>query len=102
MVELSFDHYQDYDEMTDILQTFAKEFPDLSELYSIGQSTEGRNLCLKADVTLFAPATIKQNASNDDPCNWATRVSTVIVNGRIEFDDGKHTEELAGKMLRLN
>ena len=88
--------------MTDILQTFAREFPDLSELYSIGQSTEGRTLCLKADVIMFDPATIKKIASIDDPCNWATGVSTVIVNGRIEFDEGKHTEELAGKMLRLN
>jgi len=46
MADLRFDRYHDYDEMTDILHAFAKEFPDLSELYSIGQSTEGRELWL--------------------------------------------------------
>jgi len=57
---------------------------------------------MKADVTVFDPAIIKHNASYDDPCNWATGVSTVIVNGRIELDGGKYTGELAGKVLRLN
>jgi len=57
---------------------------------------------MKADVTVFDPATIKHNASYDDPCNWATGVSTVIVNGRVELDDSKYTGELGGKVLRLN
>ena len=46
MADLRFDRYHDYDEITDILHAFAKEFPDLSELNSIGQSTEGRELWL--------------------------------------------------------
>ena len=37
MADLSFDNYHGYDEMTDILHAFAEEYPDLSELYSIGQ-----------------------------------------------------------------
>jgi len=57
---------------------------------------------MKADVTVFDPATINHNASYDDPCNWATGISTVIVNGRVELDDGKYTGELGGKVLRLN
>ncbi len=36
MVDLRFDRYHNYDELTDILHAFAKEFPDISELYSIG------------------------------------------------------------------
>jgi murein tripeptide amidase MpaA len=46
MVDFCFDMYHGYDEMTDILHALAKEFPDLSEHYSIGQSTEGRELWL--------------------------------------------------------
>jgi len=46
MVELSFDHYHGYQETTDILHAFAKEYPGLTELYSIGESTEGRELWL--------------------------------------------------------
>ena len=57
---------------------------------------------MKADVTVFNPDTVKHNATYDDPCNWATGISTVIVNGRVELEGGKHTGELAGKVLRLN
>ncbi len=57
---------------------------------------------MKADVTVFDPSTVKHNATYDDPCNWATGISTVIVNGRVELEGGKHTGELAGRVLRLN
>ena len=57
---------------------------------------------MKADVTVFDPATIRHNATYDDPCNWATGVSTVIVNGEIEIEDGEYTGKLAGRVLRLN
>jgi len=46
MVEVSFDHYHGYDETTEILHEFAEEYPGLTELYSIGKSTEGRDLWL--------------------------------------------------------
>ena len=46
MIEWAFDHYHDYDEMAEILQALAEMHSDLSELYSIGQSTEGRELWL--------------------------------------------------------
>lgn len=57
---------------------------------------------MKADLTVFDPATIRHNATYDDPCNWATGVSTVIVNGQIELKDCEYTGKLAGKVLRLN
>ena len=57
---------------------------------------------MKADVTVFDPATIRHNATYDDPCNWATGVSTVIVNGQIEILDGEYTGSLSGRVLRLN
>ena len=46
MVDLTFDHYNGYDGMTEIIYTLAEEHPDLSELYSIVQSTDGRELWL--------------------------------------------------------
>ncbi len=46
MVDLRFDRYHNYDELTVILHAFAKEFPDIAELHSIGQSTDGRELWL--------------------------------------------------------
>jgi len=46
MAKLSFDHYHGYDEMTEILHGLAEEHPEISELYSIGQSTQGRELWL--------------------------------------------------------
>jgi N-acyl-D-aspartate/D-glutamate deacylase len=57
---------------------------------------------MKADVTVFDPDTIKHNATYDDPCNWATGVSTVIVNGEVEIEGGEYTGRLGGRVLRLN
>jgi N-acyl-D-aspartate/D-glutamate deacylase len=57
---------------------------------------------MKADIMVFDPATIRYNATYDAPCNWATGVSTVIVNGQIELKDCEYTGTLAGKVLRLN
>ena len=56
---------------------------------------------MKADIAVFDPETVKSNATYAEPCNWASGVSTVIVNGVVEFEDGEHTGELAGKVLRL-
>jgi N-acyl-D-aspartate/D-glutamate deacylase len=56
---------------------------------------------MKADITIFDPETVKSNATYADPCNWASGVSTVIVNGVVEFEEGEHTGKLAGKVLRL-
>jgi murein tripeptide amidase MpaA len=46
MVDLSFDHYHGYEEMTRILDGFAAEHPELCRKYSIGRSTAGRELWL--------------------------------------------------------
>ncbi|UCD46003.1 MAG: carboxypeptidase [Candidatus Bathyarchaeota archaeon] len=46
MVELTFDRYHGFDEMTEILEGFAAEYPGLCELYSIGWSSAGRELWL--------------------------------------------------------
>lgn len=45
--QLTWDHYYDQDQVTDALQQMAKAWPDLTELYSVGESAEGRKIwCL--------------------------------------------------------
>ncbi|MDH5200208.1 MAG: amidohydrolase family protein [Candidatus Bathyarchaeota archaeon] len=56
---------------------------------------------MKADIAVFDPKTVTSNATYAEPCRWATGISTVIVNGRVEYDEGRHTGQLAGKVLRL-
>lgn len=42
--EMDFAHYHTYDEVTAFLQKWAAEHPDIVELYSVGQSFEGREI----------------------------------------------------------
>jgi murein tripeptide amidase MpaA len=44
MVELNFNHYHGYEEMTEILRGLASQHPVLCRMYSIGRSTSGREL----------------------------------------------------------
>lgn len=46
-----------------------------------------------ADLTVFDPATIRGNATVDNPNQFSSGIDLVIVNGKIAFRDG----ELAGK-----
>ncbi len=54
-----------------------------------------------ADVTVFDPATIAEQATYDDPHRYATGVSTVVVNGEVVIDGGDHTGALPGRVLRV-
>jgi len=53
-----------------------------------------------ADITVFDPNEIGEQATYDDPHQYARGISTVVVNGRIVIDGGEHTGELPGKVLR--
>jgi N-acyl-D-amino-acid deacylase len=53
-----------------------------------------------ADLTVFDPARIADRATYDDPHQFATGVSTVIVNGALVIDGGDHTGALPGRVLR--
>lgn len=44
MVDVRFDTYYKYDDLTRILQGFAEEYPDLCSIESIGNSYEGRDI----------------------------------------------------------
>ncbi|HEV2288690.1 MAG TPA: D-aminoacylase [Candidatus Acidoferrales bacterium] len=53
-----------------------------------------------ADVTIFDPATIIDKATYTDPNQESAGVEYVIVNGKLEFADGKLTGVTAGRPLR--
>ena len=42
----TYDHYYNYDEITEILQKYAADHPDRARLTSIGKTTEGREMWL--------------------------------------------------------
>jgi N-acyl-D-amino-acid deacylase len=54
----------------------------------------------RADVTTFDPATIIDRATYDDPHRYAAGIGTVLVNGVVVVDAGKHTGALPGRVLR--
>lgn len=55
---------------------------------------------LKADVTIFDPATIRDVSTFEDPKHYSTGVKHVIVNGRRVLADGALTAERPGRPLR--
>lgn len=64
MVEISFDHYYRYEELTDLLNAFVAEFPNLLKVESIGKSYEGRDVWV-ATVTNF-----ESGAPEDKAALW--------------------------------
>ncbi len=55
-----------------------------------------------ADVVLFDPKTIKDNATFENAEQLASGVEYVFVNGKMTIDKGEYTRVLAGRALRLN
>jgi len=53
----------------------------------------------KADVAIFNPETVRDNATYDNARQYATGVEYVIVNGKISVDKGKFNGSLNGKVL---
>ncbi|HEX7899204.1 MAG TPA: D-aminoacylase [Planctomycetota bacterium] len=54
----------------------------------------------KADLVLFDPATVIDKSTYLEPFQYPVGIDTVIVNGRVVLDKGKHTGEKPGKALR--
>ena len=53
-----------------------------------------------ADVTVFDPATIRDNATYETPSVLSEGVKYVFVSGQLEYDDGRLTGIKAGTVLR--
>ncbi len=53
-----------------------------------------------ADVVIFDPAVIKDNATFDNPHQYPAGIGYVIVNGQVVVDHGKLTGVRPGKILR--
>lgn len=54
---------------------------------------------LRADVTVFDPATIIDNSTWEKPHQYSTGVQFVIVNGVVVLDAGRHTGARPGTIL---
>ena len=55
---------------------------------------------LAADLVLFDPATVADRATFTDPFQYSVGIDTVVVNGRVVLDAGRHTGERPGVIIR--
>ena len=53
-----------------------------------------------ADVTIFDAEQVGEQATYDDPHQYASGISTVLVNGELVIDEGEHTGAVPGRVLR--
>ena len=53
-----------------------------------------------ADVVVFDPATVKDNATYDKPQQFATGVMDVFVNGTQVLKNGEHTKATPGRFIK--
>jgi len=54
----------------------------------------------RADLVVFNPATVQDNATFSDPHHYATGFAAVIVNGVIVVKDDTHTRARPGLIVR--
>ncbi len=54
----------------------------------------------KADVVIFDPSKISDNATYDNPFQYSSGIEYVFVNGKAVLNGGKITKELPGSILR--
>jgi N-acyl-D-aspartate/D-glutamate deacylase len=55
---------------------------------------------LAADLVMFDPDTIADKATFEDPFQYPVGITTVIVNGRVVLDNGRHTGQRPGVVIR--
>ncbi|HEY4633622.1 MAG TPA: N-acyl-D-glutamate deacylase, partial [Candidatus Limnocylindrales bacterium] len=54
-----------------------------------------------ADIVVFDPATVRSNATYDEPRRFPDGIEHVIVNGAPVVTDGRHTGATPGRAIRL-
>lgn len=57
---------------------------------------------MKADITIFNPATVKDMGTFESPHQYPVGIEYVLVNGKLTVDQGRFTSERAGEVLRKN
>lgn len=55
----------------------------------------------KADIVIFDPETVRDNATPSDTHQYSTGTECVIVNGKISIENGEYEGALNGKLLLL-
>jgi N-acyl-D-amino-acid deacylase len=55
----------------------------------------------KADIAIFDPETIRDNATQSDARQYSTGTKHVIVNGQMSIENGEYDGALNGKLLLL-
>ncbi len=53
-----------------------------------------------ADLVIFDPATVADQATFEDPFQYPVGINTVLVNGTVVLDEGTHTNARPGKVLK--
>jgi N-acyl-D-amino-acid deacylase len=53
-----------------------------------------------ADLVVFDPATVRSNATYDEPRRYPDGIDYVVVNGTLVVDEGRHTGATPGRALR--
>ena len=53
-----------------------------------------------ADLVIFDPATVADRATFEEPFQYPVGIDTVLVNGTVVLDEGKHTGARPGKVLK--
>jgi N-acyl-D-amino-acid deacylase len=53
-----------------------------------------------ADLVVFDPATVRSNATYDEPRRFPTGIEQVVVGGTLVVENGRHTGEKPGRALR--
>jgi N-acyl-D-aspartate/D-glutamate deacylase len=66
------------------------------KLYDRGRIAPG----MAADLVVFDPDTIQDTATFSKPLSFPKGIGYVLVNGKIAVEQGRSTDELAGKVLR--
>jgi len=67
----------------------------------LGLATRGRIADgLVADLVVFDPATIRANATYDEPRQYSDGIECVLVNGVLVVEGGRHTGATPGRALR--
>jgi N-acyl-D-aspartate/D-glutamate deacylase len=54
---------------------------------------------MKADITIFDPARVRDRATFESPHQYAEGFSAVIVNGQVVFDGAEMTPARPGRVL---